>query len=93
MREYINHFTAARLRVIGAGALKLSFISQDNVKSQVLLPLNMIPANAIEPQRLANFVSQRAIFRMGVTDINEYFEINRIVIYSKTMYTGSANNG
>lgn len=81
--EFEHHVVGVRLRVTGSGDLQLSLESYDQVQVQNLVPLNMLNPNRFEPTRLANFQSQRIRLVGKVTEINEWFEIHRIVIYAK----------
>jgi len=85
--ENISHFTAVRLRVTGTGNLRMSLYSLDDVNSQTLEPLTMASATNIQPTRLANFNEQRASLRIGTTGFQEYFRINRVILFSKEIYT------
>jgi len=85
--ENIQHFAAIRVRVNGTGNLKMRVSSLDNVRSKDLVSFTMATANRIIPTRLVNFQEQRASFELKTTEIDEYFKINRIVIFMKEMYT------
>lgn len=85
--ENIQHFAALRIRMTGAGNLRLAVHSLDNIRTKTLVPLVMNTATRIIPTRLVNFSEQRAQFEIKTTDIGEYFKINRIVVYMKEMYT------
>lgn len=85
--EFEHHVVGVRLRVTGSGALKLSLESYDQVLTQDLVNLNMLNPNRIEPTRLANFQSQRIRLVGKVTEINEWFDIHRIIIYAKPVAT------
>ncbi len=74
---------AVRLRVIGAGNLRLSLTDYDDVQTQTLVPIAMAAATRIEPMRLANFQSQRIRLVGRTTDINEWFDIHRIILFAK----------
>ena len=85
--ENITHFNAVRMRIQGTGNLKMSFISQDEVITQDLAPLVMAELTNIQPTRLANFMQQRAIFKLGTTEKDEFFRINRIVLFTKETFS------
>jgi len=90
--ENISHFAAIRVRVSGYGNLKMQISSLDDVRSKTLVPLHMQVLNRIIPTRLVNFTEQRASFELKTTEMDEYFKINRIVIFTKetaTSYPGS----
>ena len=83
----ISHFTAVRLRMNGFGNLLMTLYSADDIRSQTLVPLMLDTLTNIQPTRLANFNEQQAALELGTTEIYEYFRINRIIIFSKEIYT------
>jgi hypothetical protein len=85
--ENISHFAAIRVRVNGTGNLKMKVLSLDDIRSKELVPFVMATTNRIIPTRLVNFSEQRALFEISTTEMDEYFRINRIVIFAKEMYT------
>jgi hypothetical protein len=85
--ESISHFAAIRIRLVGTGSLLMKVYSLDDVRSKTLVPLVMSPTNRIIPTRLVNFTEQRASFEFKTTGIDEKFRINRIVVFSKPIFT------
>lgn len=85
--EEILHFAGVRLRVTGAGNLRLTFFSLDNVNSESLVILPMSTTNAREPTRLANFISQRGMVKIGTTAKDETFKINRVILFAKPLWS------
>lgn len=85
--EFITHFTAVRLRVEGAGNLKLKLKSLSDIYEQDLVPLVMTTTNR-QPTQLANFSQERALLRIETTEMNEYFEISKIMVFCKPVATG-----
>jgi hypothetical protein len=85
--EGIHHFSNIRLRVTGHANLKMKVSSLDYMKNKLLLPLPLYEVNRIQPDRLVNFVDQRVSFEFSTTELNEWFRINRIVVYMKEIYT------
>jgi hypothetical protein len=79
--ENIIHFTAVRMRVVGGGSLNMALYSQDNIYSQALVPFTMNATTNIQPTRLSNFIHQRASLRISTNTINEWFKINRIIVF------------
>jgi hypothetical protein len=89
--ENISHFTAVRMRVTGSGNLDMVLYSLDDVISQNLVPLVMASATNIQPTRLCNFNQQRAALHLSVDVIDEWFNIKRIMLFTKehaTSYPG-----
>lgn len=85
--ENISHFAAIRVRSNGNGNLLMKVYSLDNVRSKTLVPFAMQTTSRIIPTRLVNFMEQRASFELKTTVIDEKFRINRIVIFSKEVFT------
>lgn len=81
--ETISHFNMVRLRVNGRGALKLKLLSMQDVQQQQLPDMQMADVNHKQPRVLANFKQQRAKLEIGTVSINDYFKINRIIIFSR----------
>jgi hypothetical protein len=77
------HIVATRTRVLGAGILRYSLEDYSQIQNVPLPPFTMSAATRIEPLILANFQSQRTRLIGMVTDINEWFEINRLIIFAK----------
>lgn len=86
--EAIQHLSHVRHRIVGNGVYRQTVFSLDNVESKALPNLNLIPLNNREPTTLANFVSQRISIEGKTTQINEYFKINRIIIFLKDYGSG-----
>jgi len=85
--ESISHFNAVRIRVTGAGNLKLQFQSSDDIEIQTLVPFVLELQTNKQPTRLANFKQQRARLEIKTTEINEIFSINRIIVFAKPLFT------
>jgi hypothetical protein len=81
--EVEHHVVAVRLRVVGAGNLLLSLTDYDDVQTQNLATVAMVASTRIEPTRLANFQSQRIRLIGQTTEIDERFDIHRILIFAK----------
>lgn len=87
MAEQILHFGAITYRLNGTGTFRPTLYSLDRTTSQTLVPLTMSLTPGKEPTRLCNFNQQRALLRGETTAIDEYFKINRIVLFVKAIYT------
>jgi hypothetical protein len=81
--EYVSHFNAVRMRVVGTGALKLTLFSLDDLEWEQLADIEMSERTSVIPTALASFVQQRTSLEVKTTTINDYFRINRIIIFSK----------
>lgn len=85
--EYEQHIVATRLRVTGSGNLLLSLQDISSIQNQSLLPIPMQATTRIESTVLANFQSQRTRLIGQTVNINEIFQIRRIIIYAKPVAT------
>ena len=81
--EYEHHIVGVRMRVNGSGNLQMSLNSYQDVLVQNLVPFPMQVVTRIEPTRLSNFQSQRTRLVGEVRVIDEWFVINRIIIFGK----------
>jgi len=79
----VNHFGPIRLRVTGAGNLRLTLFSYDEVFSDVQAPLVLSAVNSLAPTVLGNFTQMKAKLRIETTAIDETFNISQIIIYTK----------
>jgi hypothetical protein len=85
--EVISHFSAVRIRVNGAGQLRLALFSLDDVTTITLVPLTMAAFTRIVPTRLCNFQEHRAALEIKTTSIDDKMRINRIIIFSRPVFT------
>ncbi len=85
--ELIHHVAAVRMRVVGSGNLDMSLKDLDDIHTSTLVPFAMSGTTYIEPTRLSNFKSQRVLLRFGVDTIDEWFRIQRIIIFVKPVET------
>jgi len=81
--ELIYHIAGVRLRVVGSGSLRMFLRSLDNIRSFTMLPLAMSATTDKEPTRLGNMRSQRTQLELRVNEIDEYFKIQKIIIFAK----------
>lgn len=85
--ENVQHFSTVRIRAVGVGLLKMKVYSLDDIKTKDLVPLGLTSGTRIQPNRLVNFVEQRASFEFWTENTDEWFRISRIVVYVKEIYT------
>ena len=87
--EYTYHYAAVRLRIEGSGALKLRLIGQSDVKQNVLVPLTMQNPAGDMKTKGANFKQERAQLEFKTTEIDEHFELSRIIFFVKPISTSN----
>jgi hypothetical protein len=85
--ENINHFAAVRVRVKGSGNLIPTLIGFDSVLTQTLANIAMGASPGLQPTVLANFVGQRVQLQLQTTTLNDNFDINRIIVFAKPIFT------
>ena len=79
----INHYGAIRLRSKGSATLQLTLTSLDRTLQNALIPITLSSLTNVEPLRLSNFTQQRASLEIRTTQLNENFQISKVVIYIK----------
>ena len=87
--EFRTHFGAVRLRVLGAGNLKLKLIplGTDNPPHDLVdIPMNQV--TGVYPNQLANMIHQKAQLEIKTTEIDEVFLLKQIIFYVKVVATG-----
>lgn len=92
-QDNIIHYTSVRMRIVGSGQLDMTMYSQDDVHSQPLVPFTMQATMSIRPNRLMNFQHQKAMLQGSVNVLNEWFRINKIVIYAKEVFADYPDGG
>jgi hypothetical protein len=85
--ENLTHYTAVRMRVVGNGDLNLKLYSYDDIESYDMVPLTLAATTNREPTRLCNFIQQRAYLEIKQTEKDDYFRINRIIVFAKEVFT------
>lgn len=80
--ESIAHINAVRLRLVGSGTLNMTLKSL-GVFEQELTGFTMATVTDKQPTRLANFKNQRIALEVYTNEIDEWFKINRIILYVK----------
>lgn len=91
--DNIIHYASVRMRIVGSGQLDMTMHSQDDVYTQPLAPFNMQSTTNIRPTRLMNFQHQKASLKGSVNVLDEWFRINKIVIYAKEVFSDYPDGG
>lgn len=79
----VNHFNEIKLRIIGSGALNMTLYGPQQVKSKTLPITTLSATRDKEVVKLANFRHTRAQLELTTTVIDEYFELQYILVYYK----------
>jgi hypothetical protein len=89
--ENIIHFGSLRLGVIGNGNFQLNTYvpigKNDELLVSNLRDVVLSITSDVEQTRLLNNKRQRLSFEFKITEINEWFVMNRFIIYTKPIYT------
>ena len=85
--ENIHHFSTIRIRASGVGTMRLAVHALNLTNHKILIPMILESNPRIQPNRLVNFVEQRASFQLAVLGMDEHVRINRIIVYMKEIYT------
>lgn len=83
-----QHLVAVRYRVKGAGNLRTTAISFQEVSSSELNPIPMEATTDKLPSVLSNFTSQGMQVEFKISEIDETFVISRIVVFLKPSMAG-----
>lgn len=92
-QDNINHYSSVRMRITGSGSLDMTMYSQDDTYSTTLVPFTMRSTSNIRPNRLMNFMHQRAYLKCSTNVSGEWFKINKIVIYAKEVFVDYPDGG
>jgi hypothetical protein len=84
----ILHFGNVRYRLNGSGIMRSSIVSFDEVNAITLPNITMSASTNREPTILANVNEQSAYLEGKTTDINEIFNISKIIVYVRPVATG-----
>ena len=87
MAEDILHFGGVRLRIDGYGQLDMQLSTINDQNEVQLLPLVLEATPSREPLRLCNYMTQRAKLKLSTDVIDEYINVNKIIIFVKPTYT------
>lgn len=84
--EGITHCNAVRMRVVGEASLLMTLKSLGTTE-QIIEPFTLTTVTDIQPTRLANFKNQRISLEIATEEIDEWFKVNRIIIFIKPIFT------
>lgn len=83
------HFGSVRMRVVGSGDLNLTLYSLSPASNSSILPSITMEGNTNrQPTSLANYVDQYGQLEFLITEIDEYFEIDKIIMFVRPVATG-----
>jgi hypothetical protein len=86
----INHFAGARLRVVGNGTLQTLIGSLDSVQTLSADDIVMALRPGYEPTIMFNFQAEKASFMFYTSSIDEWFHVNKIVIFASKLWESRA---
>lgn len=79
--ELVNHYGGVRLSVTGVGNLRLKLYSKDEIKISPLISLPLNIQDNKSPTRISNFTQQKAKLEVRVSELNETFKINKMIVF------------
>ncbi len=79
----ILHIAAIRMRINGSGNLQIFLRSLDDIKVNKLKDLPMALFTNIEPTILSNFKDQRVQVEIRTANIDETFNVCKMVVFVK----------
>ena len=82
----INHYHLVRMRVRGEGNLRIIFDAEDDLPEAEYEPIAMTILTGRQRDRLSNFKTQYASLTLKPSVKDEWFEINRIVVFAKSLW-------
>jgi hypothetical protein len=85
--ESYIHVHSYRIRVLGSGNLHATLYTLNSVRSQPLTDIVLTPTSAREQTVLSNFISQRVMLRLQTNVIDNTFDITRVILFLKTLWT------
>lgn len=85
--EKIIHTHSYRIRVVGSGNLHATLYTLNSVRSQTLTDIVLTATSAREQTVLSNFASQRIMLKLQTDAIDNTFDITRIIMFLKTLWT------
>lgn len=85
--ENVLHIGGFSVRALGSGRLHSLLEDLDSIDSQILRDIALQEADEYEPFRLANFKSQRSKLTLYNDQLTSWFDITRIVVYVKKLWT------
>jgi hypothetical protein len=95
----INHFNAVRFRMIGIGNLQVNVYASSGEETspyilvETLLPYTMQTQSKQQPVLLMNTKESRVSIEFKVTEFGEYFEIQRLIVFAKLLFTSVPGRG
>jgi hypothetical protein len=89
--ENIVHFGSIRFGVIGSGDFNISSINLAETVVKISRPIVLQDPDDYEPTRLIGVKSQRMSFEFSIEGIGSYFQIRRILVYTKPIYSEKVN--
>lgn len=85
--EGINHFNAVRVTGIGSGNLQVIAYGASDTVVQTLVPITLSASTDFPHTRLMNVSRNRISLEFKVTELNEWFSVDRIIVFIKPLFT------
>lgn len=83
---WLNHFNGLKLRVVGSGNLNINLYGEDDVTTATATAIAMSASPGLELSRPINFINEKMSVKLGVTAINETYEVSRLDVMAKALW-------
>jgi len=83
---YVQHLGLVRIQVRGAGVLRPTTYSMDEVNNEVLSTITMASTTNEIKESKSNFKEQQMNLRLETTSINEIFRISKITFFIQPLW-------
>jgi len=85
--ENIMHCAGVRVRITGSGSIHQVLQSLDTINTEELADLTLHTKNNENPFILANFIDQKICLRVYMDQINDFMNVNKIILFLKQLFT------
>jgi hypothetical protein len=95
----INHFNGVRFRLVGVGNLQINAYASSGEESnpdilvETAIPYTMTATTKQQPVILLNCKESRLSIEFKVTEFGEYFEVQRLILFMKPLFTSVPGRG
>lgn len=84
--DELYHFGGVRLRIKGSGTLNLELKSMDDVLTELIPSLSIIPQPGRPYWRPINFVAEHASLKLSMNGLTDYFILNWVHLFHKIQW-------
>lgn len=81
------HSNLVRIRALGSGNLDIEMLGYNDILTQTLPAVSLVSTQSRERDRLCNFTSQATKVKVSMDAINEWFNINSLIVFIKPSWS------